>query len=64
MRGDLKAESELEILQKIIGAGLERDELRDEILVQCMRQATNNPSPEAAEKVRPFVIDLLYEVRQ
>ncbi|KAI5741570.1 hypothetical protein M8J76_014958 [Diaphorina citri] len=51
MRGDLKAESELEILQKIIGAGLERDELRDEILVQCMRQATNNPSPEAAEKV-------------
>ncbi|KAL1461041.1 hypothetical protein WDU94_012973 [Cyamophila willieti] len=51
MRGDLKAESELEILQRIVGAGLEREELRDEILVQSMRQATNNPSPEAAEKV-------------
>jgi hypothetical protein len=47
----LKPETEAQVIQTIIGAGLEREEVRDEIFVQCMRQATNNPSPEATERV-------------
>lgn len=38
MRGELTAEKETQVIQSIIGKGLEREELRDEILVQCVRQ--------------------------
>jgi hypothetical protein len=51
MRGELKPESELQTVQSIVGYGIEREELRDEIFVQCMRQATNNPSPDSTERV-------------
>lgn len=38
MRGELTADKETQVIQSIIGKGLEREELRDEILVQCVRQ--------------------------
>ncbi|XP_068157949.1 LOW QUALITY PROTEIN: unconventional myosin-VIIa [Drosophila tropicalis] len=44
MRGELNSERELQSIQYIIGLGIEREELRDEIFVQCMRQTTNNPN--------------------
>ncbi|GFG30755.1 hypothetical protein Cfor_00160, partial [Coptotermes formosanus] len=51
MRGELKPEAELQTIQSIVGYGIEREELRDEIFVQCMRQATNNPNADATERV-------------
>ncbi|XP_030380676.1 unconventional myosin heavy chain 6 [Scaptodrosophila lebanonensis] len=44
MRGELSSERELQSIQYIIGLGIEREELRDEIFVQCMRQTTKNPN--------------------
>lgn len=47
----MNAERELQVVQSIIGFALEREELRDEVFVQCMRQATNNPNTEGTERV-------------
>lgn len=51
LRGELNAERELQVIQFIIGQGIEREEVRDEIFVQCMRQATNNPHSEWTDRV-------------
>ncbi|XP_045116702.1 unconventional myosin-X-like isoform X2 [Portunus trituberculatus] len=50
-RGELKPDQEIVTIQTIIGHGLEREELRNEIFVQCMRQVTNNPSTESLERL-------------
>lgn len=51
MRGELNAEAELQAIQYIIGLGIEREELRDEIFIQCIRQSTNNPSLEWSDRL-------------
>lgn len=43
-QNNMKTDMEIKIIQGIIGKGIEREELRDEIFVQLMRQINNNPS--------------------
>ncbi|XP_041566030.1 myosin-I heavy chain isoform X2 [Drosophila elegans] len=51
MHADHNAERELQIIQYIIGLGIEREELRDEIFVQCIRQSRDNPNDDWADKI-------------
>ncbi|KAG6457697.1 hypothetical protein O3G_MSEX010432 [Manduca sexta] len=51
MRGELTSEKETQVIQSLIAKGLEREELRDEIIVQCVRQITECPVEEWAERV-------------
>lgn len=51
MRGELNAERELQSIQYIIGLGIEREELRDEIFIQCIRQSTKNPNLEWTDRL-------------
>ena len=35
MKGEMKGEEEISFLQQVVGNGIDRDELRDEIYVMC-----------------------------
>lgn len=51
MRGELSSDRESAAIQAIIARGLDREELRDEIYVQCVRQVTCCPQPEWADRI-------------
>ncbi|KAH9515344.1 hypothetical protein Btru_014195 [Bulinus truncatus] len=47
IRDDAKDEAAIAIIQMVIKTGIDRIELRDEILIQLLRQTNDNPEPEA-----------------
>ena len=50
-KGESKGELEIVVIQSIIRHGIDREELRDEIYVQCVRQINNNPSTDQASRL-------------
>ncbi|KAK0050723.1 unconventional myosin-X [Biomphalaria pfeifferi] len=50
MRDEAKDEAAISIIQMVIKTGIDRIELRDEILIQLLRQTNDNPEPEALKQ--------------
>ena len=50
-KGELKGDPEISCIQHLIQLGLEREELRDEIYVQIVRQLTDNPHHEQTDRL-------------
>lgn len=46
LAGEKKPDAEVRFIQSMIGHGIEREELRDEIFIQLVRQSHDNPSKE------------------
>jgi myosin-7 len=55
LQGELKPEAVVQATQNICTYCIERPELRDEIYVQLIRQATNNPKPDSQVRVWQFI---------
>jgi len=51
MKGELKGDTEHQVLQGIINHGLQRIDLRDEIFCQLMRQTSDNPHEDLCLRV-------------
>ena len=50
-KGELKGDGDITTIQQIIQLGIEREELRDEIYVQVVRQLNDNPHQDQIERL-------------
>ncbi|CAL1545802.1 unnamed protein product [Lymnaea stagnalis] len=50
IRDEAKDDEAISIIQRVVKTGLDRIELRDEILIQLLRQTNENPEPEALKQ--------------